>query len=92
MVGELGGRAAWVAMFAPVAALCDGLRAPSAVVLALSELAIPIPASISLRARSTVGRLKLLLPSGPTIPAAAVSVGFRKAPRGSRSGFLAFSS
>ena len=30
-----------------------------------------IPDSISLSARSTFGRLKLLLPNGPTIPAAA---------------------
>jgi hypothetical protein len=40
-----------------------------------------IPTSMSVSARSTVGRLKLLLPNGPTIPAAAVpaiSAGFRK--------------
>lgn len=54
----------------------------------------PMPTSISVRARSTLGKLKLLLPSGPTIPAAAAvrSAGLRKAPRGSRSGFFAFSS
>lgn len=51
-----------------------------------------IPPSISVRARSTFGKLKLLLPIGPTTPAAGLSVGFRKAPRGSRSGFLEFSS
>lgn len=50
--------------------------------------------SISDNARSTVGRLKLLLPNGPTIPAAAFSrsAGLRNAPLGSRSGFLEFSS
>ena len=54
----------------------------------------PIPLSISLRARSTLGRLKLLLPKGPTIPAEAPakSAGFRKAPRGSLSDFFEFSS
>ena len=50
------------------------------------------PASISVSARSTLGRLKLLLPMGPTIPADAVSLGLRNAPRGSRFGFFAFSS
>ena len=49
-------------------------------------------ASISLKARSTLGRLKLLLPKGPTIPAAAKSVGFRNAPRGSLSDFFEYSS
>ena len=52
----------------------------------------PIPLSISLKARSTLGRLKLLLPKGPTIPAAAKSVGFRNAPRGSLSDFFEDSS
>ena len=57
-------------------------------------LAGPIPLSISLKARSTLGRLKLLLPKGPTIPAAAPakSVGFRNAPRGSLSDFFEYSS
>lgn len=50
------------------------------------------PASISVNARSTFGKLKLLLPIGPTTPALAFSVGLRKAPRGSRSGFFEFSS
>lgn len=57
--------------------------------------ALPDPAtSISDNANWTVGRLKLLGPNGPTIPAAAPSrsAGFRNAPRGSRSGFLEFSS
>ena len=48
--------------------------------------------SISVSARSTFGRLKLLLPMGPTIPADAVSLGLRNAPRGSRFEFFAFSS
>lgn len=48
--------------------------------------------SISVSARSTFGRLKLLLPIGPTIPADVVSFGLRNAPRGSRFGFFAFSS
>lgn len=48
--------------------------------------------SISVNARSTFGRLKLLLPMGPTMPAEAVSFGLRNAPRGSRFGFFAFSS
>lgn len=48
--------------------------------------------SISVNARSTFGRLKLLLPMGPTMPAEAVSLGLRNAPRGSRLGFFAFSS
>ena len=52
----------------------------------------PTAPSISVRARSTFGRLKLLLPMGPTIPADAVSLGLRNAPRGSRFGFFAFSS
>jgi len=54
----------------------------------------PIPISISVKARSTFGIVKLLLPRGPTIPAAALvrSAGFRNAPRGSLSGFFAFSS
>jgi len=54
----------------------------------------PIPVSISLNALSTFGRLKLLLPRGPTIPAAAPakSCGFLKAPRGSLSDFFEFSS
>ena len=52
----------------------------------------PTPLSISVSARSTLGRLKLLLPIGPTTPAAAFSTGVLKAPRGSRSVFLAFSS
>ena len=62
--------------------------------LTLDDNAFPVPISISERARSTCGRLKLLLPSGPTTPAAALvrSAGFLKAPRGSRSGFFAFSS
>lgn len=50
------------------------------------------PASISVSARSTLGKLKLLLLIGPTTPAPAFSVGLRKAPRGSRSGFFEFSS
>ena len=56
--------------------------------------ATPIPLSISLRARSTLGKLKLLLPKGPTMPAEAPanSAGFRNAPRGSLSGFFEFSS
>jgi hypothetical protein len=68
------------------------LRAASP--LTLDDNAFPVPTSISERARSTCGRLKLLLPSGPTTPAAAPvrSAGFLKAPRGSRSGFFAFSS
>jgi hypothetical protein len=42
------------------------------------------PASISVSARSTFGRLKLLLPNGPTMPAAAFSSnGLRNALRGS---------
>ena len=54
----------------------------------------PTPDSISLSARSTFGRLKLLLPKGPTMPAEAPakSWGFLNAPRGSLSDFLAFSS
>ena len=54
----------------------------------------PPPDSISLSARSTFGRLKLLLPKGPTMPAEAPakSWGFLNAPRGSLSDFLAFSS
>ena len=52
----------------------------------------PTPDSISASAFSTFGRLKLLLPSGPTMPAVAVSAGLRNAPRGSRSGFFEFSS
>jgi hypothetical protein len=44
---------------------------------------LPTPASISVSARSTFGRLKLLLPNGPTMPAAAFSVGLRNALRGS---------
>ena len=55
----------------------------------------PIQLSVSLKARSTLGRLKLLLPKGPTIPAAtpAKSVGFRDdAPRGSLSDFFEYSS
>jgi len=51
--------------------------------------------SISLRTRSTLGMLKLLLPRGPTIPAGAPvvrSVGFRNEARGSRSAFFEFSS
>ena len=54
----------------------------------------PIPVSISDKARTTFGRSKLLLPRGPTIPAEApaISAGFRKGPRGSRSDFLEFSS
>ena len=44
----------------------------------------------SFKARSILGRLKLWLPKGPTIPAAelAKSVGFRNAPRGSLSDFF----
>jgi hypothetical protein len=69
------------------------LRAASPLTLEASVL-LPSPTSISESARSTVGKLKLLLPNGPTIPAAAPvkSAGLRKAPRGSRSGFFAFSS
>ena len=54
----------------------------------------PMPVSISLNAFSTFGRLKLLLPKGPTIPAVApaTSCGFLKAPRGSLSDFFEFSS
>ena len=48
--------------------------------------------SISVSARSTLGRVKELLPIGPTMPADAVSFGLRNAPRGSRLGFFAFSS
>lgn len=51
--------------------------------------------SISLRTRSTLGMLKLLLPRGPTIPAGAPvvrSVGFRNEARGSLSAFFEFSS
>ena len=48
--------------------------------------------SISVSARSTLGRVKELLPIGPTMPADAVSFGLRNAPRGSRFGFFAFSS
>ena len=64
--------------------------APSIVVVD----AAPIPLSISLRARSTLGRLKLPLPKGPTIPAEAPanSAGSRNAPRGSLSDFFEFSS
>lgn len=50
------------------------------------------PLSISVNAFSTFGRLKLLLPMGPTIPAVEFSVGFLKAPLGSRSALLEFSS
>lgn len=50
------------------------------------------PLSMSVNAFSTFGRLKLLLPMGPTMPAAAFSVGFLNAPRGSRSARLEFSS
>lgn len=75
----------------------DGLRS---VALALTlaprltpELAPPpMPASISVSARSTAGKLKLLLPSGPTIPAAAFSVGDLKAFLGSWFVFFEFSS
>ncbi len=57
-------------------------------------LPLLLPISISDNAFTTFGRLKLLLPSGPTTPAAAPSssAGLRKAPRGSRSAFLRFSS
>lgn len=48
--------------------------------------------SISVNARSTFGKVKLLLPIGPTIPVEVASLGFRNAPRGSLLGFLAFSS
>jgi hypothetical protein len=80
---------------APRAASVDDGGRPVARLLASALPVGPTPTSISERARSTAGRLKLLLPSGPTIPAAAVpaiSDGFLNAPRGSRSGFLAFSS
>lgn len=71
----------------------DNLRPLSGPVLMPRELEPPptVP-SISVSARSTLGKLKLLLPMGPTIPAATLSLGFRNAPRGSRSGFFDFSS
>ena len=68
---------------------------PSLLVPSIADVfAVPIPLSISLKARSTLGRLKLLLPKGPTIPAdaPAYSAGFRNAPRGSLSDFFEFSS
>lgn len=52
----------------------------------------PVPPSISVSARSTLGSVKLLLPIGPTTPAEGFSVGFRKDARGSRSAFFEFSS
>jgi len=67
----------------------DRRRVASPFTLAFSAL---VPPSISASAFSTFGRLKLLLPRGPTMPAVAVSVGLRNAPRGSRSGFFEFSS
>lgn len=70
------------------------LRAGSPPVLELSEVDPPrlIPPSISESAFSTLGRLKLLVPIGPTIPIVGFSVGFLKAPRGSLSVLLEFSS
>ena len=70
----------------------DRRREASPFTLAFNAPLPPNPVSISASAFSTFGRLKLLLPSGPTIPAVAVSVGLRNAPRGSRSGFFEFSS
>lgn len=70
----------------------DRRRAASPFTLAFNALPPPKPVSISASAFSTFGRLKLLLPRGPTIPAVAVSAGLRNAPRGSRSGFFEFSS
>ena len=68
---------------------------PASLLVVVPSIAVvdaaPIPLSISLKARSTFGRLKLLLPKGPTIPA-ETSAGFRNAPRGSLSGFFEFSS
>ena len=68
----------------------DGLRSATLPLALAPRLALelappipPIPASISVSARSTVGRLKLLLPNGPTIPAEAFSVGDLKAFLGS---------
>ena len=81
-----GGRPLWAPVVLPV------LRTASGV--APMPPGPPIPISISVKARSTFGIVKLLLPRGPTMPAAALvkSAGFRKAPRGSLSGFFAFSS
>lgn len=72
----------------------DAILRAAAAVSATLELAPPPPTSISESARTTFGMLKVPFPSGPTIPAEAPSrsAGLRKAPRGSRSGFLAFSS
>lgn len=70
----------------------DRRREASPFTLAFNALPLPKPVSISASAFSTFGRLKLLLPRGPTIPAVAVSAGLRNAPRGSRSGFFEFSS
>ncbi len=76
-----------------VAVLRDAIRRAAGASGTL-ELEAPPATSISDNARTTFGKLNVLLPSGPTIPADAPSrsAGLRKAPRGSRSGFLAFSS